>query len=262
MKIKTWLLASLLSFSSLSVVNVSAAETDSVNIYFARHGKTILNTYDRVQGWADSPLTPAGVEVARYLGAGLKGIEFDRFYTSDAGRQRETMQTILQEIGQPQAKTTELTDLREEFFGGFEGLPNEEMANASAKTLGLDSGATMFKQITEGKIDLITMVNTISKSDDKKEAEDAVQVKTRMQRALNTMVQDALKSGDKNILVVSSGLSILMMISDMTDNPNKNKPLKNAAVVKIIYKNGKYTVTDVGDMSYVSKGQEALKNNH
>ncbi|WON77191.1 histidine phosphatase family protein [Serratia sp. UGAL515B_01] len=262
MKIKTWLLASLLSLSSASVLHVSAAETDSVNIYFARHGKTILNTYERVQGWADSPLTPAGVEVARYLGAGLKGITFDRYYTSDAGRQRETMKTILQEIGQPQAKVTELTDLREVFFGGFEGLPNENMYDASAKTLGLAPGVTVFKQVSEGKINLITMVDTISKSDDQKEAEDALQVKTRMQRALNTMVQDALKDGDKNILAVSSGLSILMMLSDMTDNPNKNKPLENAAVVKISYKDGKYTVTDVGDMSYVSKGKEALKKSH
>lgn len=49
-----------------------------------------------------------------------------------------------------------------------------------------------------------------------------------------------------------------MMISDMTDNPNKNKPLANAAVVRISYKNGKYTVTEVGDMSYVAKGKEAI----
>jgi len=262
MKIKTWLLASVVAFSSVSAFNVSAAETDSVDIYFARHGKTLLNTYDRVQGWADSPLTPAGIETARYLGAGLKEIPFDLYYTSDAGRQRETMQVILKGMGKSDVKVTELPDLREMFFGGFEGLPNEDMANAAAKKLGMASGAIMFQQMREDKVSLIPMVDAITQSDDKKEAESALQVKTRMQRALNTMVQDALKHGDKNILAVSSGLSMQMMISDMTDNPNKNKPLANAAVVKITYKNGKYTVTDVGDMSYVAKGKALINKAH
>ncbi|VTR60633.1 Alpha-ribazole phosphatase [Serratia fonticola] len=245
MKIKTWLLASVLAVSSAAAFNVTAAQSDSVDIYFARHGKTLLNTYDRVQGWADSPLTPAGIETARYLGAGLKGIPFDSFYTSDAGRQRETMQVILKEMGKSDAKVTELTDLREMFFGGFEGRANAEMADAAAKKLSLASGGEMFKQMGEGKISLIPMVDAITQSDDKQEAESALQVKTRMQQALHTMVQNAVKNGDKNILAVSSGLSMQMMISDMTDNPNKNKPLTNAAVVKMTYKDGKYTVTDI-----------------
>ena len=258
MKIKTWLLASVLAVSSAAAFNVTAAQSDSVDIYFARHGKTLLNTYDRVQGWADSPLTPAGIETARYLGAGLKGIPFDSFYTSDAGRQRETMQVILKEMGKSDAKVTELTDLREMFFGGFEGRANAEMADAAAKKLGLASGGEMFKQMGEGKISLIPMVDAITQSDDKQEAESALQVKTRMQQALHTMVQNAVKNGDKNILAVSSGLSMQMMISDMTDNPNKNKPLTNAAVVKMTYKDGKYTVTDIGDMTYVAKGKTLL----
>ncbi len=37
--------------------------------------KTLLNSFDRVQGWIDSPLTKDGVQVAQYLGEGLKGIK-------------------------------------------------------------------------------------------------------------------------------------------------------------------------------------------
>lgn len=261
MKIKTWLFVTALSLSTMSASNVSASETDSVNIYFARHGKTLLNTYDRVQGWADSPLTPAGVETARYLGAGLKDVPFDRYYTSDAGRQRETMQVILREMGKSQARVTELPDLREMFFGGFEGLPNGEMADAAAKKLGLASGKVLFEEMKAGRVSLIPMVDAIGQSDEKKEAETAIQVRTRMQRALYAMVMEATKNGDKNILAVSSGLSMQMMISDMTDNPDKNKPLSNAAVVRITYENGAYTVKDIGDMSYVAKGKAILNNN-
>jgi len=82
-----------------------------------------------------------------------------------------------------------------------------------------------------------------------------------MQRALNTMVQDAVKPGDKNILAVSYGLLMPMMISDMTDDPKKDKPLENAAVVKISYKNGKYTVNDVVDFSCVTNGKSIVNKN-
>ncbi|MCP1065670.1 hypothetical protein M5G07_09995 [Serratia symbiotica] len=90
------------------------------------------------------------------------------------------------------------------------------------------------------------------------EAENTLQIKTRMQRALNTMVQDTVKARDKNILAVSSGLSMLMIILYMTDDPKKYKPLENAAAVKISYKNGKYTVNDVGNFNYVTKGKDII----
>nr|WP_279024594.1 histidine phosphatase family protein [Gibbsiella quercinecans] len=259
MNIKKGLFISLLAVSTVLINNADAAVEDSVNIYFARHGKTVLNTYDRVQGWVDSPLTAPGIETARYLGAGLKDISFSRYYTSDAGRQRETMQIILQEMGQPQAPVVALRGLREVFFGGFEGLPNADMLNATAKKLGFADSKAMLAAMTAGDITVPVVIDAISQIDEKQAAENAAQVKVRTQQALHTMVQDALKAGDKNVLAVSSGLSMLMMISDMTDSPAKNRPLANAAVVKITYKNGKYTVADIGDMQYVAKGKAALE---
>ncbi|WP_218056249.1 histidine phosphatase family protein [Gilliamella sp. App6-5] len=58
---------------------------DDITIYFARHGKTLFNTYDLVQGWADTPLTDQGIKLARYLGEGFKNIHFDAYYTSVLG---------------------------------------------------------------------------------------------------------------------------------------------------------------------------------
>lgn len=95
---KKWFvaLAALASIATCSAADTTpSAQDDTVTVYFARHGKTLFNTFDRVQGWADTPLTEEGVQVARYLGEGLKGIKFDSFYSSDAGRQRETMAVIL-----------------------------------------------------------------------------------------------------------------------------------------------------------------------
>ena len=31
-----------------------------VRFYIVRHGQTLMNSLDRAQGWADSPLTEAG----------------------------------------------------------------------------------------------------------------------------------------------------------------------------------------------------------
>ena len=54
-----------------------------VRFYIVRHGQTLLNSLDRAQGWADSPLTEAGKQMVADIGQKLKGIDFDAVYTSD-----------------------------------------------------------------------------------------------------------------------------------------------------------------------------------
>lgn len=49
-----------------------ATEPAPVTLYLTRHGKTMLNTTGRMQGWCDSPLTEDGAAVAEKLGRGLK----------------------------------------------------------------------------------------------------------------------------------------------------------------------------------------------
>ena len=46
-----------LSMEYRKPVNAGAKQDKPVTLWFVRHGKTLLNTLDRVQGWADSPLT-------------------------------------------------------------------------------------------------------------------------------------------------------------------------------------------------------------
>ena len=87
-KTQILLVATLLIFVSSVFAQKKEAKNDAVVMYIARHGKTILNTMDRVQGWADAPLTPPGIEVAEFLGVGLNGIPFKAAYSSDLGRAR------------------------------------------------------------------------------------------------------------------------------------------------------------------------------
>ena len=58
----------------------------SYKIYLVRHGQTILNRYNRMQGWCDSPLTPKGIEDAHEAGRRLKRIKFAYAFHSDTTR--------------------------------------------------------------------------------------------------------------------------------------------------------------------------------
>lgn len=259
---KKWLTA-IIMFASAATCSAAEMKDDGIiNIYFARHGKTLLNTFDRVQGWADSPLTEDGIRVARYLGEGLKEVKFDRFYSSDAGRQRETMAVILKQAGINDYRLIELPGLREAFFGSFEGGFNKDMAAAGAQQLGLKDSAALFSNMKAGTLPVDESQNALAAADPQGMAENYQQVKSRTQAALHTIVENAITHGDKNILAISSGTSMQIMISDLTDDAAKNKPLANAAVVKIVYKDGKYSVAEIGTMKYIAAGKQALNNNN
>lgn len=258
---KSWLIVFLLIVSSgvgaMPHANADCAEK-GVSIYLARHGKTLLNAWDRVQGWVDSPLNEEGKRVARYLGEGVKPIQFDRFYVSDAGRHRETLAVILRQAGVTNAAVTELPALREAFFGAFEGGPNHIMADATARRLGLADGEAMFREMSSGRLPLARVLNALAQADKSGQAENYHQLKQRTQNALATIVKQAEANDEKNVLVVSSGVAIQAMISDLTRAPERNKPLANGAVVHLCWRNGHYRVLEIGTMKYVAAGKALL----
>lgn len=261
MKLKPlWIIVLVFIVTTITGCSSQPDKTDdkTIIIYFARHGKTLFNTFDLVQGWADSPLTDKGIEVAQYLGEGLKDIQFDVFYTSDAGRQRQTMHVIMEQMRISNKPINEIIGLREVFYGGFEGQPNSTMVTASMKQLGYQSKTAFYDAYRAGKIPVKDLTNSIAFADSRKLAENYQQVKARTTEALNLMVQNALKNGDQTILAISSGMSIQIMIDDLTNDETKNKPLSNAAIIKIIYQNGQYHVEEIGSMNYVNQGRLAL----
>ena len=52
-------------------------------LYVVRHGKTMFNTLQRVQGWCDTPLTRTGEQGIHYLGLGLREIDFVEAVSSE-----------------------------------------------------------------------------------------------------------------------------------------------------------------------------------
>lgn len=248
--------ACIFSFSA----GTKAVKDSEVVFYIVRHGKTMLNTTDRVQGWSDAVLTPAGIEVAEYLGAGLKEkkIKFTRAYSSDSGRSIQTANIVMEKTGQKSLQLKTDWRLREFNFGTYEGDLNHTMWTEIAKS----QGKTLEEWQAAG-ISPKDFANSVAALDKGKApdginwpAEDYETITKRLKEGIDEIAKDSAKNGGGNVLLVSHGLSITALVNTLDPNLNVPAGLKNASVTKVIYKNGKYEVKEVGDMSFVEAGQK------
>lgn len=233
----------------------AAKAPGEVTFYVTRHGKTMFNTAHRMQGWSDTPLTAAGVEVATQLGKGLKDVPFTAVYSSDSGRARETAKLVLAAAGQSKPIIEE-PSLRETCFGSFEGTLESVTWEPVAKKLGYKDFESMAQGLGKSEVTLDQMMDTLASTDPSGQTEIAAQVRTRMQNELRAIAEKVSAEGGGNVLVVSHGMAILTMLKGWVPADQLREPLKNASVTKITYQKGKFTVSQVGDMSYVEKGKQ------
>ncbi|KAF1304094.1 histidine phosphatase family protein [Enterococcus saccharolyticus] len=241
-------------------------QAEELTLYVVRHGKTMLNTTDRVQGWSDAVLTPAGEEIVTAAGVGLKDIDFQAAYSSDSGRAVQTAQLILDE--NKASSHLELhTDrrLREFNFGSYEGDLNHTMWQDIAD----DHGVSLEEFLANmNPKDFADSVAKLDKERMKKEgieegvnwpAEDYDTITSRLTEGLDAIVEEESKHpGTGNILITSHGLSISALLDTLFEEFDVPEGgLKNASVNIIKYKDGKYTLGTVNDMSYAEAGQAA-----
>ena len=90
-------------------------------LYLARHAQTASSAVDSFNGQRELPLTEAGKEQARKLGARLAGIQWAAVYRSPLSRTRETAEVIAP--GVEQVVVPGLTEIN---YGGWEGLSPEQ----------------------------------------------------------------------------------------------------------------------------------------
>lgn len=259
-KIQIVLVAAMLAFVPSTFAQKKAKAQDKDNtvvLYIARHGKTILNTMDRVQGWADAPLTPPGVEVAEFLGVGLKDVAFKAAYSSDLGRARQTARIVLDAKGQSDMKITEVPQIRETNFGSYEGDLNVKMWSDAALYMHYKSREEMMTAMRTDPAILVQAINTFKELETLGIGETYNDVKTRGQKAIREIAEKEAANGGGNILIVGHGMSIGVFLSDLDSYGKKPSAghMGNAAVCKVIYKDGKFTLESFGDMSYVEKGK-------
>lgn len=237
-----------------STINMESVTT--ITFYIARHGKTLMNTLDRVQGWCDSPLTKEGIEVAEYLGLGLQDIHFESVYTSDLRRTRQTAEIILKKQGQANLAITEVFGFREACFGSYESDSNLRMWKDASLYLQYARQEDMYKDVFEGKISSAEILDAIAKLDQLEMAENFHQLETRTQNALFDIAQkESGKGKNTNILIVAHGMSIIGMLLNLGARKHLRSPLINASVCKVLYKNEEFEVISMGDTTYVEKGK-------
>ena len=93
-----------------------------------RHGESQWNLENRFTGWTDVPLTDKGRDEARGAGAKLRGIHFDKAYTSVLKRAIDTLDIVLQTIGQVGIPVSYDQALNERHYGDLQGLNKAETA--------------------------------------------------------------------------------------------------------------------------------------
>ena len=141
-----------------------------VILYLMRHGKTILNKAERIQGWCDGVLTKEGIEVAINTGIGLRNVKFKAAYSSDLGRAVKTVRIIIKENkASTNLQLKELKGLREVYFGKYEGELEEIMFSDILKFLNVSS----FKEAEEKYDFQKEYCNSCAILDETKEAKES-----------------------------------------------------------------------------------------
>ncbi|MDO5028466.1 MAG: histidine phosphatase family protein [Bacillota bacterium] len=157
-----------------------------MHIYLTRHGQTQWNLINKIQGHLDSPLTDQGIADAKNLGLRLKDIKFDIAYSSDQKRAIDTAEIILD--SRAPLKTTKA--LREIGVGQWEGMFYEDIQRLYPENFKL------YKTDPEKYV-------ASPGGEDYKDFEKRVK----------DFVEDLKKSPYENILIVTHGLTYMMLLN-------------------------------------------------
>lgn len=95
-------------------------------LVLVRHGQSQWNLENRFTGWVDVPITDKGAEEARKAGAVLKGLKFDLGFTSALKRAQQTLDIILEVIGQKDLPIERDEAINERHYGDLQGLNKDE----------------------------------------------------------------------------------------------------------------------------------------
>lgn len=233
--------------------------SQKLTFYIVRHGKTLMNTLDRVQGWCDSPLTREGIEMARHLGYGFgDDVRFRSAYCSDLRRTRQTAQLVLGAKGQSDIGIEECAGFREVCFGSSESSYNYDMWGQAAKELGYEKMSDMFADVLRHKCSYVDILKVIKSFDTLDMAEDFTQVEARTQEQLHEVARREIQKGSGNILVIAHGMSIICMLYNLGGKELMGEGIENASVCKVEYEDGRFTVLSMCDLSYLNKGRELV----
>lgn len=202
-----------------------------VTFYIVRHGQTLLNSLNRAQGWADSPLTELGTQSAFDLGIKLKNIDFIAAYSSDTIRAKQTADLIIN--SNEKSNVTVQTDkrLREWCLGSLEAESNAVFIEQVFNWL----GAKSFTELNERLPDVAEAILQFDKT---KMAEKFSSITYRLKAFFDEIVEKFSKEQECNILIVTHAFAIkTLYYLFMPEKLNAEDKVNNASVMLLKFDN-------------------------
>lgn len=97
-------------------------------LVLVRHGQSMWNLENRFTGWTDVELSEQGIQEAKEAGKALKekGFTFDIAFTSVLKRANNTLNYILEELGETNIPVEKSWRLNERHYGALQGLNKDE----------------------------------------------------------------------------------------------------------------------------------------
>lgn len=157
-------------------------------IYLIRHGETEWNKLQKTQGRSNNiPLSEEGKRQARLLAARLQEEKIDMVFSSELVRANETARIIAEPHG---LSVKAYDDFAEINFGCFEGLEYSQIKEQYKEVFSLWSESPHLANIPGG--------------------ESIMELRERSMGRLNKILRE---NGDKNIVVVSHGITVKVLIA-------------------------------------------------
>lgn len=99
-----------------------------IKLVLVRHGQSEWNLENKFTGWTDVALSEKGVREAKEAGRVLKekGYHFDMAFTSVLKRAEDTLDYILEEMGETNIPIKRSWKLNERHYGALQGLNKDE----------------------------------------------------------------------------------------------------------------------------------------
>lgn len=185
------------------------------HLYVMRHGETLFNKKQKIQGWCDSPLTEMGIAQAKAAGKLIKDVPFDHYYSSTQERACDTLEYA---VGHD-VHYERLKGLKERNFGLFEG--ETEYINPIWKE---DFGYDDLFPHYDGELEL--------------------EFVDRMRKTIDAFME---KDDHENVLIVTHAGAGTFFVRHAADDTllMEKGGFKNGYVMHLTYDGGAYTLVEV-----------------
>ncbi len=221
-----------------------------LKLFLLRHGETVFNEKEIVQGWNDSPLTEQGIFQAKCSGYGLRDTHFSKAYSGDVLRQINTAEAFLS-LNKYETPIIPDFHFREMNYGKYEGGSYFDLLNPLYEELNqpYDGYPGLYRFYSN-----IEISNKIAALDETGITEGIERTWERFFEGLEIITSENKKG---NILISTSSIAIATVIYKLFPEIRQDELVGNASITVLAY-DGSYHLEDYNNIEYRKIGEDAL----